>query len=250
MPGWLGKKNKGQTTVFLSLALVLIISLICTLLESARSEGLRLRLQTAANAAIASAFSMYDIQVWERYGLLFFADRIGNGQEFREVVDRYTGLNTREDDAVGGDWISFSEASSADISYVLATDDHGEVFVRAVCTYMRQCGLIREIKDMQEQWNSAREKISGLDLTNSEGELDLGRIGNLLEQVQEGLKSSVEMYLESGRNIQKAAGKMNIHKNTLRYRLERAQELFDFDLSDENTCFNFQFSLRMRRMIR
>ena len=192
MPGWLGKKNKGQTTVFLSLALVLIISLICTLLESARSEGLRLRLQTAANAAIASAFSMYDIQVWERYGLLFFADRIGNGQEFREVVDRYTGLNTREDDAVGGDWISFSEASSADISYVLATDDHGEVFVRAVCTYMRQCGLIREIKDMQEQWNSAREKISGLDMTNSEGELDLGRIGNLLEQVQEGLEDFVQ----------------------------------------------------------
>ena len=64
------------------------------------------------------------------------------------------------------------------------------------------------------------------------------------------LKNSVEMYLESGRNIQKAARKMNIHKNTLRYRLERAQELFDFDLSDETTCFNFQFSLRMRRMIR
>lgn len=43
---------------------------------------------------------------------------------------------------------------------------------------------------------------------------------------------------------------MNIHKNTLRYRLERAEELFDIDLTDENTCFNLQFSLRMYRMIR
>lgn len=64
------------------------------------------------------------------------------------------------------------------------------------------------------------------------------------------LKESVETYLESGRNVQRAAGKMNIHKNTLRYRLERAQSLFDLDLTDENTCFNLQFSLRMYRMIR
>lgn len=64
------------------------------------------------------------------------------------------------------------------------------------------------------------------------------------------LKESVEMYLESGRNVQQAAKKMNIHKNTLRYRLERAEELFDIDLTDENTCFNLQFSLRMYRMIR
>ena len=64
------------------------------------------------------------------------------------------------------------------------------------------------------------------------------------------LKESVETYLESGRNVQRAAGRMNIHKNTLRYRLERAQSLFDLDLTDENTCFNLQFSLRMYRMIR
>ena len=64
------------------------------------------------------------------------------------------------------------------------------------------------------------------------------------------LRESVETFLESGRNVQRAARRMNIHKNTLRYRLERAQSLFDLDLTDENTCFNLQFSLRMYRMIR
>ena len=62
------------------------------------------------------------------------------------------------------------------------------------------------------------------------------------------LKSSLEAYLEAGRNIQKAADRLYMHKNTLYYRLKRSEELFDLDLNDENLCFNLQFSLRMKRM--
>ncbi|WP_286946032.1 PucR family transcriptional regulator [Acetobacterium sp. UBA5834] len=64
------------------------------------------------------------------------------------------------------------------------------------------------------------------------------------------LKNSLEAYLESGRNIQKAADRLYMHKNTLYYRLKRVEELFNLDLSDENLCFNLQFSLRMKRMAR
>lgn len=62
------------------------------------------------------------------------------------------------------------------------------------------------------------------------------------------LKHSLEGYLESGRNTQKAADHLYIHKNTLYYRLKRIEELFDINLNDENSCFNLQFSLRMQRM--
>lgn len=62
------------------------------------------------------------------------------------------------------------------------------------------------------------------------------------------LKKSVEAYLESSRNIQRASEKLHIHKNTLYYRLKRAEELFNLDLSDENLCFTLQFSFRMKRM--
>lgn len=63
------------------------------------------------------------------------------------------------------------------------------------------------------------------------------------------MKASLEAYLESGRNIQRAANQLGIHKNTLHYRLDRIQALFGIDLSNENTCFDLQFSLRMFRMI-
>ncbi|WP_414151545.1 PucR family transcriptional regulator [Acetobacterium carbinolicum] len=64
------------------------------------------------------------------------------------------------------------------------------------------------------------------------------------------LKESLEAYLESGRNIQKAAERLYMHKNTLYYRLKRIEDFFNLDLNDENLCFNLQFSLRMKRMAR
>lgn len=79
---------------------------------------------------------------------------------------------------------------------------------------------------------------------------EIRRIEEYDQKYGTSLKESVEAYLESGRNIQRAARKMNIHKNTLRYRLERVETIFEIDLTNENTCFNLQFSLRMYRMIR
>ena len=64
------------------------------------------------------------------------------------------------------------------------------------------------------------------------------------------LKQSLEAFVESSRNIQRAAQKLHVHKNTLYYRLKRAEELFGLDLEDENLCFTLQFSFRMQRMIR
>lgn len=63
-------------------------------------------------------------------------------------------------------------------------------------------------------------------------------------------KQSLEAYVEASRNIQKAAEKLHLHKNTLYYRLKRAEKLFELDLSDENLCFTLQFSFRMQHMIR
>lgn len=64
------------------------------------------------------------------------------------------------------------------------------------------------------------------------------------------LRQCIECYLESGRSIVRAAEKLHIHKNTLYYRLQRAADLFELDLSDENLCFNLQFSFRLQRMMK
>lgn len=53
---------------------------------------------------------------------------------------------------------------------------------------------------------------------------------------------SLREYLRHGLNLRQAAQALNIHRNTLDYRMKRVQELFALDLENVNTCFELLFS--------
>ena len=59
-------KFKGQITVFLSLILLCVFGLICSLLESARIAGERCYLEMAAYSALDSVMSQYHYWNWEK----------------------------------------------------------------------------------------------------------------------------------------------------------------------------------------
>lgn len=59
---------------------------------------------------------------------------------------------------------------------------------------------------------------------------------------------TVETFLDCGRNIQRAAKKLFLHKNTLYYRIRKIEEVFGINLEDENVCFALQFSYRLQQM--
>lgn len=64
-------EKRGEITVFLSLILVCVLSLILGILESARTAGARLYLRMAADSAMDSMLSQYNRNLWETYRLLF-----------------------------------------------------------------------------------------------------------------------------------------------------------------------------------
>ena len=64
-------RKRGEITVFLSLIMVCIFSLILGLLDSARTTGARLYLEMSANSAMASVMSQYNRNLWDMYHLLF-----------------------------------------------------------------------------------------------------------------------------------------------------------------------------------
>lgn len=53
---------------------------------------------------------------------------------------------------------------------------------------------------------------------------------------------SLYMYLKNCQDIQKTSQALHVHYNTLKYRLQRLQELFEIDLSDSELIFNIWFS--------
>lgn len=130
----------GVITVFLSLLLPAFLTFFGTCLESARYEGLRLRGELAADAAVQSVFAAYDRPLYERYGLLFFCTAEEGGKELLQLAGACAIRNTQGDGAPHADLLGlkFVEAEVRDLH--TAADDGGAGFLQEVCTLMRQSG--------------------------------------------------------------------------------------------------------------
>lgn len=70
----------------------------------------------------------------------------------------------------------------------------------------------------------------------------LGQMASQDEQKDTQYAKSMETYLRCGMDMKRAAGDLGVHRNTLAYRMERAQAMFDLDLGDMNRCFELLFS--------
>lgn len=171
----MSEKLSGQITVFLSMTLLMLLSLVFTLLESARSEGLRLRVQMAANSSIESVFAQYDRLLWDNYGLLFFMDRYGDAAELKEVAQKYAKKNS------GSDWFEFSVKGVDTEKYVSATDDGGRVFERSVCDYMKKAGLAGVAAKLVKDMTEASEIVG----TDAAEEFDLSGISEKAKEIDE-----------------------------------------------------------------
>lgn len=64
-------RYRGEITVFLSLTMICVLSLVLGLVESARTAGARLYLRMASDSAVSSVMSYYNRNLWDRYQLLF-----------------------------------------------------------------------------------------------------------------------------------------------------------------------------------
>lgn len=57
--------------------------------------------------------------------------------------------------------------------------------------------------------------------------------------------NDLKAYFDAGRNINKAADLLFVHKNSMYYRLEKIKSLFDIDVEDENSVFLIELSIKI-----
>lgn len=99
-------------------------------------------------------------------------------------------------------------------------------------------GIYRLLFELQDQevfqniMNGIIGKLREFDLDNSE---------NLVE--------TLRIYLENDKNIGLSAQQMFLHRNTLKYRLNKIEEILLCDLSDSNTCFNLNLAFKIERFL-
>ena len=80
-------KKSGSVTIFVCLIFICISALICGLLESARTSGARLYLQTTGDSAIDSLFSRYHRALWDNYKI--FALESESDENISELMLSY-----------------------------------------------------------------------------------------------------------------------------------------------------------------
>ena len=152
--------KKGAITVFLAMSLPVILVLLFTLIESARSAGIRAVTKASGNAAMNSLFGAYNRTLFDEYGLLFLDGGYGGGLvNFDSVENEFIDCFNRNE--VGGNLllggslfpVTVTDAQVTDL--VTATDYNGEVFIRSALDYFK-FDLAGELLD------SVKECVQGM----------------------------------------------------------------------------------------
>lgn len=135
--------RRGYITVFLSLSLTLILSLVFTVIEGARISAIRMKFECVADIGMNSVLAEYHRELLEQYDLLFVDTAYGGshpdiGNTEAHLKD-YIQKNLRTTGKGGWnvrDFLDMNMQAVEITAYSIASDQEGAVLKRQVTDYM------------------------------------------------------------------------------------------------------------------
>ena len=144
------QRIRGEITVFLSLILVCVFSLMMGLLESARTAGARLYLQMAADSALFSVMSQYNRNLWDRYRLLFLEYEAE--EDLLASFEQYLGFYLEQDQFYP------ARLEAAEITELVKAGDAGGAFLEQEILSYIQYRLPEVAGDLAESQKKQRKR--------------------------------------------------------------------------------------------
>lgn len=196
-------KFKGQITVFLSLILLCVFGLICSLLESARIAGERCYLEMAAHSALDSVMSQYHLPLWEEYRV-FGVEYIGKQaieEEFQTYFQYY--LETP-------DWYAAKLESSDAGTLVHLTENGGKYLEQQILDFMKygvwtldigldEAETISKTVKEAEQVHAVSEKME-------KQTKNAWKLEQILEQIRDCLEKQKNRFQEAQQALEEGDG--------------------------------------------
>lgn len=138
------KNFRGGITVFLSLVLTIIISLLFVVIEAARSNSVDFQTSCAMDAALQSVLAEYNREALEQYDLFLIDAGYGTEEKgyilLEEHIRNYMQKNLTVEKGIFSGGITDLLQLSADFSVILkaagAADGYGRVLERQAVDYM------------------------------------------------------------------------------------------------------------------
>lgn len=135
--------RRGYITVFLSLSLTLILSLVFTVIEGARISAIRMKFECVADIGMNSVLAEYHRELLEQYDLLFVDTAYGSSHpdiaNTEAHLKDYVQKNFRIKEKGGWnirDFLDMDVQAVEIMAYSIASDEEGAVLKRQVTDYM------------------------------------------------------------------------------------------------------------------
>ena len=160
---------KGSITVFLSLMLVVMLTVIQISFFCVKTAAGRAQLANASDQAMVSLFAQYDRDVFEKYDLFVINAGYDSGSlQMGKLLDRFEDaadyiLNPNKDLLIcnGRNLINVSLESTAVTGYTLASEQNGYVLADQAIQYMKKTSALQGLslvsEHLQETCEETRE---------------------------------------------------------------------------------------------
>ena len=122
--------KKGSVTVFLALVLSLMLSLICTSVESVRMAAARTQILGSLDIGLYSLFGQYDSSLLKEYDLFFLDGSCGGGM--LHMAGLYDNMKSYMEPVLKQNSQKLSIVQGGFTGYRLATDEEGEAFYHQI----------------------------------------------------------------------------------------------------------------------
>ena len=154
-------RTKGSVTVFLSLSIMIILSLVLALFSGARIGAVRMKTECVADIAMNSVLAEYSRELFDQYGLMMVDASYGSGvhslNNVKEHLCHYVQKNF-DRSTYGGlanaQTMTAMFCNEADLTgYSVATDNGGAVLKRQILSYMAAEPVGAVLEDVLSNFN-------------------------------------------------------------------------------------------------
>lgn len=202
-----GCRPKGVITVFLSLVSVLFLSLICTMAESARVQGARVKAEAVLNMGLFSVFGEYEKKLLDQYDILFLDGAYGSGtyhtDKVRLRMEEFMSYNINPNKGLSGsrfDPLKMQLEESNITGIVLATDEEGEPFYQQAVTFMKDNLGTEILNKLKKESDQAKEQEEAQKLYEESDKNNVKQLEDLKKQEAERIEQEKERIEQEAEN--------------------------------------------------
>jgi len=148
---------KGSITIYLLLTFSVLLSFLLVIIEGARGNAIRHKIECAMDLSLYSVFAEYNRELLNQYDLFFIDASYGNGGASIENVGnhlkQYMNENFEISQEMGivKDLLGLSADAVEINDYSLATDENGMVLKRQAVSYMKDLYGADIVQDVKNQ---------------------------------------------------------------------------------------------------